>query len=1607
MTSPRPRRWRRRLVYAALTIAGLRAALALAMPWLVEWSAAAIGCRASYRSGSLSLLGLSLRFEDLVVADAAHPGGEPLLVAQEITVDASMWQLLHGEFVVVDAALTGCEVRLERGADGAFRLPAGLQPATTTAPAEPPPPAAEPTAPPTGDPPSFELPFQLVSARVHDLTVRWHDATRSPAATFVGTFDLDVSDLGHRDRKGHLELRAHSQGRLDHLRLQVDTTTNAGQLAVHYQLAVRGLQLAELPVPAEGLEPLQGAKTAGLDLAGSWRIDRATPAPGAMHVAGELQGALSLDEKERLRVRAEAGPVTGADLSGDVPFSFDLHVDDLVDSLRLADGRFRQAGGETMVSAALEARGLTLQRFAGALRANGVSIADGGLAAAAGLRGSFVAGRPWKLSMRAQDLVLQGGGERCELPLLQVDGLTADAAGLTIDAVRLRGPQLAAARHADGTIALAGLRYLPPADPQRPAAATPPAPAAPRGPFALRLQEIAWEQASLQFVDGTRPRQPVLQVADVAVRGSNLGFGADQPAGSARATLRMPGSIEALRAELQVQPRVDGATVDLQCTATGVSLRELAPWLEPLGLRPQWQDARFVAAASASVTQAGDATALTARLANVRLTDGESVLLGLRNAELTSLRQDASGLDIGPVRIDEPFVAIARDRDGALRIAGVAFADAAPAPPAEAPAGPATGPPPAPARAVRVGPISLHGAELALSDRRGELRALALGFDADVALPRDAVGKVPFGATLRIPGAVDSLAVRGDFTPAAGGGGHLGLEITGSGIRGEGLTPLLPTGLRATTNDGSLQASATVDLRPSGAGTGVDLVVSGLTLRDGGTELAALDRLELLAPELSRDLVHIHRCAAQGLRAIAARTDEGLHVPGLVMIPTSAAAAATEQPPAAAGGPLTALPMPLLRCDEFDVGCERITFLDRRGGDGAPAVFQARLRLLEPWATSRDLAASAPARLELTASAAPLCRSLSLGVLLQPFEIAPWAELDVRADGLDPTAIATLSPALGARIGGTTNDASFAAKLRASLDLRRRDPARFDFGKPFGGQLLAEGIHLQDAAGNRPLLSIGAVDLRLRAIDPGTGDVLVKSLEVDSPVLQMTQGKEGIEVAGLLLRAPAAASGPTAPPVRPQGGAGAPGPEFAVDRLRVQGMDVAFRDETTVPPTHLPAVDIDFDLLRFSTRVFTEPRPFAFRLSASGGNVDLDQRVLRSSLVHGLVGSATDALALRKDEHPNEARPLFGDLDVQGDLQVYPLPKGRCRATLTGFELPALRGIAGRGAVTINDGTCDASVVADMRAGDGIFVKSGVTFTWLSISEPANGPISTYLRLPAPLDTVLFVLRNDADEQRLPLQAHLPAEGISPSAVAEAAIEALALAIADAVARSPFRIAGAVTGLLGLGSQPSDLDGLAASLDCQPGSAEPDLQALAKLLQRTADDPEVKFVLTHDLGAADMQRASDLANPPAAVRRAAIERLRARRSLLIARRTALATEAGARFAAAQHEAPLAHAALAAVDQELGALDETLDEALARLDDDSERARIRNARKAAESLAMVRLEAVRAELASRLPGGGTDRIEVRAPRSIPAHGVDGGGRVVATPRRRAPEPTQRR
>jgi hypothetical protein len=1551
----RPPLWRRLLrwgVRIVLVAVGVRLLLALFLTRLIAFAAPWLGLQVEVRSAWLSLSGLSLRLHDVVAADADRPGAPPLFRAGEAALDLSLAALLRGELLVEVAALSQAQVHLERGADGRLRLPAAWTtdpPAVVQQPA-----AAAPLA-------SLQSPVRIAALRLHDLALTFVDGAATPPRTDQLVVDVAVRDLGDPLAEGSLAVRFHAPDALDAGWLRATLGGDARSLRAAWHADLRDVRTARLAAAVTLPPALARLQALGAQSRGELRLS--LRAPGELAGEGDAEVQWYADGVEYGAVAASFGPVLLAASARTLPFTVRARAAGIADELTLTAAELDHRDDELSFRGRLRADGVTLTAARPWLAAHGVEWPNGRVTANAAIDASFGAA----LSLALRDLELRHGTAAITAPLVSVQDLRFDDEGVVVEAIDVVGPTGDLARRADGSWSALGANFAP-AKAAAGAAVPPTSPTAWQLP-AARLGALRWRDAKVKVALADAAGDVTVELADIALRGSGLALGVQAPPGHFDLQADLPGLAASVTLAATVTATTQDCRVAGDLAVDGLTLQALRPWLQSAGVAPTWRNAALRAQLLASMRRDGEATVCDAALTGLRLADGDDTLLQCASATMAGFVPGDDGA-AGTWTIDGPEVLVDADAHGAVRaIAGVPL-------PRRAAAAAPTAATATAAPAVRIGwPVVLQQNGV-VTWRRDGAPSQRIDFAAGLAPAKDA-GEWTWRLQASSRDAVGELSVSGEIAADSRAGS---VRMHARGIRGAGLAPFLPPGIACALADGDVRLEGVV--RGGDAG-GFEADVRGMTVRDGELEWLGLDEARIDVAAATTDAVHVRELRVTGLRGAAAFADDGTAAVGCRFAAAPAA-------PAGDRSAVAGVHVPRLRIDAASVAIDRF---EVRSGAAAP-VAVAGTATLAPWDASTPERLTTPAQWSLALQAPPLLRQASITATVTPFALQPEVAATVRAEGLDLTRLVP---------GGSLVDAELVAELHARLNLRRREPQRFDLGRPFSGEFALADVRLRDAATGAVVASATSLEAVARAIDPATGAVLLRTLTATDAAFDATRAADGLRLPGVTIALPAAGGSP--PPDTTGGGAPSKDPapaaaaEFAVEHLSVQGLRTTLRDETTTPPTILPIADAEIDVHGFSTRAFAEARPLAFDVSLRGGDLALERRRHAGSLLAGVVGSAARAVTLQGNQHELESRPVFEEVAIGGRLAFAPFLQGELRANVAAFELRSLRGLAKTAAVEIADGVLDQRIEADLRGPDGIDIRSLQVFRWLSLTEPPGGPITTYLRLPMPLPSVLFLLRNDEDEQRVPIAIHLPARGVQTSAVVDAVAEAFAKVVADAVAGAAARAAGVVTGFFDFLRPARVLPTAAVAFAAgDPAAVAGDLAAVAAAL---AADAQLEAVLTHELGAEDRARAEVLATPPPAVVAGHVADLQRRRTQLEAQRLALVADLDALYAAARlPEARRSQENLLAHDGQIGALERTLDEALAMLDGDTPQAARRRTDAAVRGLGQARLAAVAEALRNAVPGLAGDRLVLRPPRTAATAGATGAGQVAVLLRRRA-------
>jgi len=1235
-----------------------------------------------------------------------------------------------------------------------------------------------------------------------------------------------------------------------------------------------------------------------------------------------------------------------------------------------------------------------------------------------------------------------GDRELAALDEARVERVVLDRGRVDVGSVSITGARGHLVREADGALVAIGLRSAAAATaPTPPTQVAAPAPQAAAAPMALSLGELSVRGGPLTFTDrvpardqATPPDAPPVRLAidEVALDLRKLSVVDGLPAlQSLRASLRSADLVDVVQVDGAAE--VEGRTAVVHGTLRAEGLRPQAAgrYARAAGIEATFAKAALQAALGARLTATRDGLEVSGELRDVEFATPEAALVSVAAVRLGPSRLGAGGTELGAVEIERPATWLARAADGTLTAAGFRLVPIAAAPPtAPGPdAAPRHEPPPTRAP-LALGGIRLVGAEVQWRD--------------------DAV-QPPFTAGVRIGAAIDAMPDLGSpvrftaeaaFLPDAGtlalagsveqrGASDLEVlaRVRAAGLQLDRLQTYAPPNLRLEPGARAFELEARLAIGPAAAGgTRLDAQVQKVSLTNGDTTLLKLDDLTLRADRLdpAAGVFAIDTLAAHGLEVDAARVEAGTRLLGLTLLAAPAPAEPTAEPasdPAArdtgavaaeSAAPRRRAALPAVSLRHLDLEVARLGWRDETRDSATPLAGSARLYNDAPMQLlAEDLDELAPVTLHLAAAMPPVADALAVDLTWAPAANEPRLDAALAVRGVRPEGLVAVDPELATVIDAAHSSlAEIGVEIAVGLRLPAGGLAALDPATGFGAEVEVRALQARDASGE-VLAGVDAVRVDVKRLQPPTGAVHVERLEVEGLRGRVARTADGLSVAGLRLRPPPAREPTPAPDAAPPAGAPpegtapaaapttAPAGEVRVDTLSVSGLDFVFRDETTSPAVDLPLVDLDVEVKGFSTRALAEPLDVAFQASLEGGKVALPQRDRSSSVLAGVLGAAARAVTGQADRQSVEQRAIFDEIALSGRLQLAPRPRGFVRLDVGALELPALAGLAAGSVVVIGDGVLDGSVRARIDDQGVTHVSMNEVFTDLALSEPAHGPISTYLRLPVPLDAVLFALENEDDEHRVPLSFTVGEQGMSGSQIALAATTALGKLVAEALAAAPLRAAGTVTGLLGLtGGEaapvpPARIEFVAGDVALPPAAEAAVAEALAQL--DAADDGVL--VLEHELGADDVPRAAAFASPDPADAMAVANGLRRRAAEVGRERDLLATQARREILTGLDELATV-VRLRALEAELHTLDVALGNALDLTGKDAERRAHQRTRAACRALGEQRLGAVTAALVRARGDAIAGRIETRRPRPEPHKDTGTCGRVVLAVRRGA-------
>jgi hypothetical protein len=643
-----------------------------------------------------------------------------------------------------------------------------------------------------------------------------------------------------------------------------------------------------------------------------------------------------------------------------------------------------------------------------------------------------------------------------------------------------------------------------------------------------------------------------------------------------------------------------------------------------------------------------------------------------------------------------------------------------------------------------------------------------------------------------------------------------------------------------------------------------------------------------------------------------------------------------------------------------------------------------------------------------------------------PFADRPSLHVVANAGGIRGEGVTEVLPQFAELIDGSKlTDGRFNADLRIDAKVQKRGPARYDWSQPFELEVRAGDVAYRSEPEGDVLVGVEEVLAEQVRVDPQTGSVRASLVQVLGTKFRAMRDAEGVHVLGMVIKLPTAETpsegdaevvvakveepAPTLDTAAADAPLEKPKAEYRIDQLVISGLDLRIEDRTTDPVFVLPLNELEVDAKGLSTWALFESTPIRFDVLVGSDVVRVPKPFQRRGLAGALQDMSARGGAARESEREFEDRKLFSQLTASGNITLYPAMTGYVRGGLNALELGALAGPSKQIAVELGGGTFDGTVELRLKENDSADTKVRLVLDELAVAENPGGPIERHLKLPAPLNLVLEVIRDASGAITIPASFSIDlkkarAGKLGASDFVGPALGAIGSVIAVAVTNAPLKIVQMPGGMLGIQrpDPPPPSDEPPVEVWFEPGVASLSPQgraAIGELLARLESDRKMEVIIRHELGAADVARAAVRANPPPDQLSQLAAQLRRRKHDLTIERAAVAATVRAQLSFAGDLADDGRARLQAIDRELAATEDALDELYNLLRPGADRQAPRRTRAASLALAQQRIDEVRdALLASDLPGI-AERVRVTSPQFNPREDERGAVLISITSQKR--------
>jgi hypothetical protein len=1155
----------------------------------------------------------------------------------------------------------------------------------------------------------------------------------------------------------------------------------------------------------------------------------------------------------------------------------------------------------------------------------------------------------------------------------------------------------------------------------------------------IEIGRFSWHDNKVTFTDKAVSPAESFNITDFGFELENfaLDFSRDalSPA-KLRAWLKSPDIIEQVELTGSLSARKAGMSLGLELTGRELSAKKINPYLRDFGIEAAIANGGLRAGLTSELDWSEGDLNCSVNIHDAALRDNDANFVALKRMDIEKLQIKDGNIIIEKVAIDQPYLAVGREQTGNLNIAGIRILPVQASDTQTEPASDTkkttqvtsgTG--------LKINNFSINNSLLAWTDNFVE-PAVSQTLITNVNLNNFTFGAYAQPSKINIiaeiPDVVGKAELAGDFElKTSEQSANLTIDV--AGMQTEKLAPYFTSGLKPALENAAIKFHLIAGIgKHKLGGNQINLEISNLDYSNNSTQkpLLKFDTAKAVIDRIDPNsgIAAIKELSVSGLETSGEQKSAGVFSmlgldfqsgdaasPGTDKIKNETAEVNTPgktQNAIKVNAGKTSKPLQL-SLDTLDLQLNKFTLKNQTKPGSEPIIvsdFKVRnnqpIKLFEDESDPNSIVS-----IDIAGKVQPLLEFLSLKTESSLFTSKPRFTADLNLKEINISQLTNIMPDLKKAIDSNNLSSSqFSGSADLTLDIGRENISGFDFNKPFGLELFLKNIKYADSNKDVTLAGFDEFNIKIPKLDLAKKSIYVKEVGLVNPRGTISIENDGLHVLGLTLKT----SGKDVNDVNNVEAANVTKvasaksknnkaeisnkeiqdvnvqkPEIRVDQILVNGIDFVFADKTSKQAMYIPLKGLDFELRGFTTA--ENAGPIRFNAMLTSGEVSLPKKGKTKPVTDSNNLNAAQLKQISEDLN-TEQRVLFQELSASGNLSLYPKPEGWVKVGLSGMELVNFRGTAGKAGMTLNDGVLDTSVDLRFRKEGTLSTKTHIVFTDLSLTEPPDGFLQKLLALPVSLDTVLFILQDSGGAIKLPVSFKIGENGISGGQIASAAIGATAALIANAVANSPFRIAGTITNALGM--EEKEQGGLETYvLQYTPGVttlSKEQLQKIENLIAQLKKDKKLTATIRHELGGGDIEYANSLINPSTSSTIELMSRLKQDKADLYLERDRLASEAKANYAAGiSNWTSEKMQLLQETERKIGMTERAIDDLLERMRPGSEHAAGRRTRDASLAIGKARLEEIAEILLNSDISEKQERIRFITPRYTDTQGDSGG------------------